>query len=353
MQNIYLFVQKYLLWLIILAIGAGLVFTRLTGGYEFNSAICLLAALAMIYPSLVPLDFEKIKEIGKHKKLIFLSLIVNFVIFPLLAVLIGRLFLLGEPNLWLGLILLSILPGGGMVTTWAYKSKANLPLTVGIVFANLLAAVVLVPFYLSLAINKLASVPKTILNPNQSCILEPVTNGTVSCFFSGDGGVSPLKIAIPILVIIVLPLILAYFTQKYFTKRYQLEEIKLIKQKFAALSNIGLLLVLLILMGIKQNAIIFERPDLIAKAIGPLIIFYLISFLISYMLFRFKKGAEGRAILWGTYLRYITLALGLAISLIYQNPDYSLAAVVILLAYLIQIPSSFWLANKLNKQINI
>lgn len=343
---IYRFVQKHLFWLILSAMLLGLLFLKLTGGYNFTPALCALAALIMIYPSLVPLDFDKIKEIGHFKKLIFLSIMINFLVAPLLAVLIGWLFLSHEPILWLGLILLSILPGGGMVTTWAYKSKANMPLTVGIVFANLLAAVVLVPFYLTIAINKLTTLPGQL--SNQSCVLEPVTKGAVNCLFDGSGGVNPLKIALPILIIIIIPLLLAYFTQKYFKKRSDSNTLIQIKQKFAAFSNLGLIFMLFALMGIRQNKIIFERPDLLVKALVPLIIFYAVSLIISLKLYRYKQGPDGRALAWGTYLRYITLALGLAISLIYQNPDYSLAVIVVILAYLIQIPSSFWLAKKFN-----
>ncbi len=346
MSFIYSFVQKYLFWLILSAMVLGLLFLKVSGGYNFTPALCALAALIMIYPSLVPLDFDKIKEIGHYKKLIFLSIIINFLVAPALAVVIGWLFLSHEPMLWLGLILLSILPGGGMVTTWAYKSKANMPLTVGIVFANLLAAVVLAPFYLTIAINKL-----TILvgqSSTQSCILEPVTKGAVNCLFDGSGGVSPLKIALPILIIIIIPLLLAYLTQKYLKKKSNSDSLIIIKKKFAAFSNLGLIFMLFALMGIKENEIIFKRPDLLIKAIVPLIIFYAVSLIISLLFYKYKKGPDGRAIAWGTYLRYITLALGLAISLIYQNPDYSLAVIVVILAYLIQIPSSFWLAKKFN-----
>ncbi|MHB8903537.1 MAG: arsenic resistance protein [Patescibacteria group bacterium] len=346
MSFIYSFVQKYLFWLILSAMILGLLFLKVSGGYNFTPALCALAALIMIYPSLVPLDFDKIKEIGHYKKLIFLSIIINFLVAPILAVIIGWLFLSNEPMLWLGLILLSILPGGGMVTTWAYKSKANMPLTVGIVFANLLAAVVLVPFYLTIAINKLAILGDQ--SSPQSCVLEPVTKGAVNCLFDGSGGVSPLKIALPILIIIIIPLLLAYFTQKYLKKKLDGDSLIIIKKKFAAFSNLGLIVMLFALMGIKENEIIFKRPDLLIKAIVPLIIFYAVSLIISLLLYKYKKGSDGRAMAWGTYLRYITLALGLAISLIYQNPDYSLAVIVVILAYLIQIPSSFWLAKKFN-----
>ncbi|MFA6995428.1 MAG: hypothetical protein WC249_03425 [Patescibacteria group bacterium] len=346
MSFIYNFIQKYLFWSILFAMLLGLLSLRVSGGYNFTPALCALAALIMIYPSLVPLDFDKIKEIGQYKKLIFLSIIINFLVVPLLAVFIGWLFLSTEPMLWLGLILLSILPGGGMVTTWAYRSKANMPLTVGLVFANLLAAVVLVPFYLTIAINRLTIIP--IRSSAQSCVLEPVTKGAVNCLFDGSGDVSPLKIALPILIIIIIPLLLAYFTQKYLKKRVDDNSLIIIKQKFAAFSNLGLILILFALMNIKENKIIFERPDLLVKALVPLLVFYAVSLIISLILYKYKKGADGRAIIWGTYLRYITLALGLAISLIYQNPDYSLAVIMVILAYLIQIPSSFWLTKKFN-----
>ncbi len=344
---LYRFVQKYLFWLILAAIVLGLLMLKINGGYNFTPALCALAALIMIYPSLVPLDFDRIREIGRFKKLIIISIFINFLIIPLLALLIGWIFLRSEPMLWLGMILLSILPGGGMVTTWAYKSKANMPLTVGIVFANLIAAVILVPFYLTIALNKLIIPPTEAIA--QSCILEPATKGAVSCLFNGIGNVSPLKIAVPILIIIIVPLILAYFTQTYFKRRLDGNALMAIKKKFAAFSNLGLIFILFALMGIKENKIIFERPDLLIKAIVPLVIFYFISITISLTLYRSKKGPDGLAIAWGTYLRYITLALGLAVSLIYQNPGYSLTIIVIILAYLIQIPSSFWLAKKFNK----
>jgi ACR3 family arsenite efflux pump ArsB len=348
MSAIYSFVQKYLFWLVIGAIGLGLAFTKLSGGYEFTATICLAAALIMIYPSLVPLDFSQLKKIYQHKWLILLSLVLNFLILPALALLIGWLFLSQEPSLWLGLIILAILPGGGMVTTWAYKSKADLPLTVNIVIVNLIAAIFLVPIYLAAAINKLMVAVPIVKPVEQSCILESVTKNTTSCFLGGPGSISPLQIAVPILVIIVIPLVLAYATQLYL-KKYRQEKIENIKKQFAAFSNIGLLAVLLILMGLKQNQIVFNRPDLVLETIAPLLIFYALNLGITWLLYRWRPDAVGKALAWGTYLRYITLALGLAISLIYQNPDYSLAVVVVVLAYLIQIPSSVWLANRFDK----
>ncbi len=346
-NNLLKFVQKNLLWLIILSLGSGLTLVYFTGGIAFTPLFCVAAALLMIYPSLVPLDFSEITEVYKHKKIIIISLIVNFVILPLLALLIGRLFLSQEPGLRLGLIILSILPGGGMVTTWAYKSKANIPLTVGIVFANLVAAIILSPFYLSLAMNKLT----VVLEPQTDgdCAISEASGGTFSCSFVGNGSINPIKIAAPILFIIVIPLILAFFTQAYYRKRFDQNKFNLIKDKFASFSNLGMLIILTLLLSIKENGIIFSRLDLIPRAILALLFYYIISLGLSWLFGKKTGGDKGRAFIWGTYLRYITLALGLAVSLIYQNSAYSLTIIIIVIAYLIQMTSSFWLANKLNK----
>ncbi len=340
------FVQKNLFWLIIASIGAGLSFVYFLGGINFTPLLCLVAALLMIYPSLVPLDFNKVVEVNKHKKIIFISLLVNFVFSPLLAVLIGGLFLSQTPSLWLGLILLSILPGGGMVTSWAYKSKADMPLTVGIVFANLLTAIVLAPFYLTFAMNKLVVVMEQ--QTDGICAVSKLTSSAVDCLFLNSGSVSPIKIAIPIVFIIVIPLLLAYFTQNFYLKKIGQEGFNQVKAKFAAFSNLGMLIVLFLLMSIEENKIIFSRPDLIPRAILALAMYYAFNFILAWKLGK-KIGRErGRALIWGTYLRYITLALGLAISLVYQDATYSLAIIIVVIAYLIQIPSSFWLANKFN-----
>jgi ACR3 family arsenite efflux pump ArsB len=339
------FVQKNLFSLVVLAIALGLVYTGIFGGYEFTPLLCLLAALIMIFPSLVPLNFKGLGEIKKHRRNILLTIVLNFIAIPALAVLLGNVFLTGEPGLRLGLILLAVLPGGGMVTTWAFKTGANMLLTVGIVLINLLAAVFLAPVYLSVAINRLA----TNLTPAiESCSVATVTNNSLSCALT-SGEINPLKLAVPILFIVIFPLVLAYVTQRFINNKYQAEQGEKLKKQFAAFSNFGLVVMLALLMGVKDNKIIFEQPEIILKALLPLMIFYGFNLALAVYLYQIKKTAEDKAVAWGVYLRYITLALGLAISLVYQNQNLNTIVIMVVLAYLVQIPSSFWLARYLNK----
>ena len=378
LNKILKFIQENLLVLIILVIGAGLFNVKFFGGYKFTPLICLWAALIMIYPSLVPLSFDKIKEVKKYWRILLLSATLNFILAPTVAYFIGWLFLNEQPALRLGIILLALLPGGGMVTMWALKSKANMLTTVGIVLLNLLLAIVIVPFGLSYAMNQLQidttnsvkeSTPdKSLKNinavplnssadlitlnnaePAESCVIEKASQGIASCDFGGEG-VTPMKIAIPIVFIILLPLILAFITQKLLLRKKSTEDAFKIKKRFGAFSNLGLLIVLFMLMSLEDNIVIFDSAILIWDIFIALLFFYGIIFSVSWFIYKkFYFNAQGKALLWGSYLRYITLALGFAISLVYQDKSLEPIILIIVLSYLIQIPSSYLISNLLRK----
>ncbi len=369
-------IQKNLMLFIILAMVLGLTNVQIFGGFEFTPLICLLAALVMIYPSLVPLDFGKIGEVKKHWRIMLISVVLNFVLAPLVAYWISGIFLIDNPAMRLGFVILALLPGGGMVTTWALKSKSDMMTTVGIVLLNLLLAVVLVPFGISFASGRLdlgqsgqlvspsdttsentfgqqqINIKAKYLNEKnnqEECVVEKITDKKASCAFS-RGGITPMKIIIPIIFIIFFPLTLAFITQKILIKYKGQEFFNKKKKTFGAFSNFGLLIVLFVLMSLKNNATIFEQTDLLLKIFIVLLLFYGITFTVAYFLYKkFYNNSQGKALLWGSYLRYITLALGLAISLVFQDESLAPIILVIVLSYFIQIPSSFLIVKLLRK----
>lgn len=345
-------IQRRLLWWIFGAVAVGLLGVKIFGGYAFSSAICLLAALVMIYPSLVPLDFTKLKHAHKDSKIIVISLFLNFVVSPAIALLLGYVFLQHEPALWVGLMLISLLPGGGMATTWALKSKADMPAVIGIIFVNLIAAIVIVPAALLSILQRFSQlqIPAAANLPaSGTCAVSAITGGSLSCS-AAQGAISPIKIIIPIVFIVVIPLILAYLTQVFIIKKKGNTYFDGLKSFFAKVSNLGMVLVLLVLMGLKSNAVIFAHPEMILSSILPLALFYLIQLFVVMAIYKkFFNNQKGRSLVWGSYLRYITLALGLSTSLIYQNPSLSVIVVIIIMAYFVQIPSSFMVAKHLSK----
>lgn len=354
-------VGKYLFFWIVAIFLLGLTNVYFFGGFTFTPLICVVAALVMIYPSLVPLSFDKLPASLKHYPVILMSVFVNFILFPILAYTIGALFLADEPVLRLGMILLALLPGGGMVTTWAMKSKADMPTTIGIVIVNLFVAIIAVPLGISYflhafdlgtpdAENALHNTSNTLNAPYENCVVEQVTNGLATCDFGG-GGISALKIALPIFVIVIIPLLAAYGTQKFIKHKKGEEYFANIKSYFGKFSNLGLLLVLGLLMSLENNKIIFENPMLLAQIFVPLTILYAIGLGMILLLRKlFPNPGVNKAFVWGSYLRYITLALGIAISLVFQDGRLATITTVIIVSYFIQIPSSFVLAKFLQKK---
>jgi ACR3 family arsenite efflux pump ArsB len=159
-----------------------------------------------------------------------------------------------------------------------------------------------------------------------------------------------MKIAIPIIFIILLPLILAFITQKLLLKKKNTKDVIKIKKRFGAFSNLGLLVVLFMLMSLADNIVIFDKAILIWDIFIALLFFYGTIFSVSWLIYKkFYFNSQGKALLWGSYLRYITLALGFAISLVYQNKSLEPIILIIVLSYLIQIPSSYLIANLLKK----
>lgn len=340
-------IQKYLFFWIIGAIFLGLTQVIVFGGYAFSPLICFLAALIMIYPSLVPLDFGRLKESLKNYNLILISLFINFIISPLLAVSIGYLFFQENPILWLGLIMLSLLPGGGMATTWALKSKTDMPSVVGIIIFNLLAAILVAPLALSYAMDKIDfdSDRSTL---GGVCPVENISGGILSC---GVGEINHSKIALAIFFIVVVPLLVAYITQIIIKNKKGHDYFEKIKLNFGKFSNLGLVIILFILMGIENNKVIFSDPNLISRSILPLIWYYvIITGTVLAIYFKFFRNNRGKSIVWGSYLRYITLALGLSTSFILQDATLSIMTIPIILSYFIQIPGSFWLAKYLTEK---
>lgn len=89
-----LFVNKHLTILIFVVMVFGLLNSYLFGGIPFNLVICATASFLMIYPMFINLKVEDIAEIKNHKSAVLLSLLINFILSPLFAFTLSKIFLL-------------------------------------------------------------------------------------------------------------------------------------------------------------------------------------------------------------------------------------------------------------------
>jgi ACR3 family arsenite transporter len=91
-------------------------------GISIPIGICLFL---MMYPALLNLQVAELKKLGRNPKPILLSLFSNWVVAPAVAALLGRLFLRGNEQLMVAVILLGSSPCTAMVLVWGKLADGN------------------------------------------------------------------------------------------------------------------------------------------------------------------------------------------------------------------------------------
>lgn len=111
------------------------------------SVLVLPMTMLMVYPMLISfkpkdaLSADYIKPVG-------LSMVINFIILPLVAFAFAWLFFRDEPNLFVGMILAGLFPTSGMTISWTGFAKGNVKAAVQMTVIGLILASLLAPVYL-------------------------------------------------------------------------------------------------------------------------------------------------------------------------------------------------------------
>ena len=303
------FVSRHLTLLIFIVMALGLLNTKLFGGIPFNIAICASASFLMIYPMFINLKIEDVAEVGRYKGVVAASVILNFLVSPLIAYGLGRVFFADAPYMALGLMLIALLPTSGMTATWTELAKGELKAALSIIAVSLILIIVGLPFALPLA--------------------------------AGDQlTVTPFFIFQRILLVIVIPLVLGDITRRVIIARKGLPAFKAYKPVFSGLSSAGLLVVLFLIMSLDSNQLLLSQPLAAVKALAPLSIYYVGLFALSTLVGRLFPHKVGIALTYGTSVRYLALALGIAVPLLGSGTNSSQVVFVVALSFFIQVPLS-------------
>lgn len=303
------FVSRHLTKLILAVMVLGLLNVKLFGGIPFNIAICATASFLMIYPMFINLKIEDVREVGHYRGVVATSVLINFVVSPLVAYGLGRAFFAGQPYMALGLMLIALLPTSGMTATWTELAKGELKAALSIIAISLILIIAGLPFALPLA--------------------------------AGDQlSVTPFFIFQRILLVIVIPLVLGDITRRQIIKRRGLPGYKTLKPVFSGLSSLGLLVVLFLIMSLDNNQLLLAKPWEALRALFPLAMYYVVLFGVSTLLGRLFPRAVGIALTYGTSVRYLALALGIAVPLLGSTGNASEVVFIVALSFFIQVPLS-------------
>ena len=144
-----------------------------------------------------------------------------------------------------------------------------------------------------------------------------------------------------IVLIVFLPMALGYATQRFLVGRYGKEMFaRRIGPRFPALSTLGVLGIVFIALALKAQTIV-AAPALLVQILVPLVLIYAANFTLSTLLGRtLLPRGDAIAMVYGTVMRNLSIALAVAINAF--GAKGSDAALVVALAYIIQVQSAAW-----------
>ena len=329
--------EKYLTLWVALCIVAGValgqwfpLLPETLGRWEYANVSVPIAVLIwlMIYPMMLKVDFQSIRNVGRRPKGIFITCVTKWLIKPFTMFGIAGFFFYVVFRAWIpaaladqylaGAVLLGAAPCTAMVFVWSYLTRGDAAYTLVQVAVNDL--IILAAF------------------------------APIVALLLGIGGVSvPMDtLLLSVLLFVVIPLAAGVITRTVVVKRHGIDYFnEVFVKKFDHVTILGLLLTLIILFSFQGKTILTNPLHIVWIAV-PLILQTIFIFFVAYGWARWWRLPHEIAAPAGMIgaSNFFELAVAVAISLFGLQSGAALATVV---GVLVEVPVMLLLVHIANR----